>query len=123
MATTILTEEKVQFEYRKGNISSTKTIEKEYMTITKAMSRAIKIDNCIGFSLESSKKPNISNSSKEYLIHFKEGEEKDIQDYMTKWHTYLCPININNTNTKPIPIKNGVVGPPPGPRSTNNNLV
>ena len=73
------------FEYRKGNISSTQTLEKDYTTIAKAKVNAKKLENCIGFSVESNKKPN---GSKEYVIHYKEGEAL-VEDY-GKWHTYIC---------------------------------
>ena len=85
--TTAINEENDRFEYKKGNISSTQTIEKMYMTIAKAKAHAMKLENCIGFSVEYVKKPN---SSKEYLMHFKEGRAS-IDDY-GKWHTYLCPV-------------------------------
>ena len=75
------------YQYKKGNISSIQTIEKMYMTIAKAKTRATKLENCIGFCVESAKKPNLS---KEYLIHFKEGKPS-IEDY-GKWHTYLSPV-------------------------------
>ena len=77
-------EEKGEFEYLKGNISSTQTIEKGYHTIEKAKTRAMKMENCIAFCVEAPKKPN---TTKEYLIHFKEGE-LSVEEY-GKWHTYV----------------------------------
>eukprot|EP01084_Bolivina_argentea_P107754 192635_1 len=77
------------FEYQKGNISSTQTIEKIHMTISKAKTYALKLHNCIGFCIESAKQPT---ESKEFLIHFKEGESS-VMD-IGKWHTYLCPKNV-----------------------------
>eukprot|EP01084_Bolivina_argentea_P215182 365302_1 len=68
------------FEYKKGNISSTQTIDKIHMTIAKAKSRVIKLDNCIGFCVEA---PKIPIESKEYLIHFKEGNSV-VQDHVFK---------------------------------------
>mmetsp|Transcript_57429 Transcript_57429/g.51720 ORF Transcript_57429/g.51720 Transcript_57429/m.51720 type:complete len:587 (+) Transcript_57429:206-1966(+) len=76
----------IDFEYKKGNISSTQTIDKIHMTIAKAKARAAKMENCIGFCIESSKKPS---GSKEYLCHFKEGAISVIDH--GNWHTHLCP--------------------------------
>ena len=77
------------FDYKKGNISTTQTIEKEYTTIAKAKARSAKMENCIAFCVESQRKPS-SSSTKEYMIHYKEGQ---ISVYESKnWHTYLCPV-------------------------------
>lgn len=72
------------FDYTKGNISSTQTIEKLHTTITKAKSHALKLPNCIGFCVESPKKPS---ESKEYLCHFKEGPS-NLQADLGQWHTF-----------------------------------
>lgn len=88
MTTITINDGNEEFEYKKGNISSTQTIEKEYTTIAKAKIRATKMENCIGFCIEAPKKP--SSSKKEYLVHFKEGEPT-VEDY-GKWHTYLSPV-------------------------------
>ena len=45
------------YQYKR-NISSTQTIEKSYLTIDKAKIRAMKMENCIDFSVESAKKPD-----------------------------------------------------------------
>ena len=43
----------IEFEYRKGNISSTQTIEKAHLTISAAKLHCAKLDSCIGFCIES----------------------------------------------------------------------
>jgi len=75
------------FQYEKGNISSTQTFDKIFMTISKAKTKAQKLPNCVGFCVESDKKPK---EDKEYLCHFKEGAVNVVPD-IGKWHTYVCP--------------------------------
>lgn len=76
------------FEYKKGNVSSLHTAEKQYMTIDKAKEYALQNTNIVGFSVESDKMP--TNTNKEYLIHFKEGGNVYSPD-IGKWHTFLVP--------------------------------
>eukprot|EP01084_Bolivina_argentea_P215200 365332_1 len=82
--TTIVDENNEKFECKKGNISTVDTIEKMYMTLTKAKLYALKLPNCIGFCVECDKIPI---ECKEYLIHFKQGNGT-IYD-IGKWFTYL----------------------------------
>jgi len=76
------------FEYKKGNVSSTQTIEKMFTTLSKAKAHASKLSNCIGFCVENDKKPV---ASKEYMCHFKEGPTTILD--IGQWHTYLSPTN------------------------------
>jgi len=82
------------FEYRKGNVSSTQTIEKMFYTMAKAKAHASKLANCIAFCVENDKKPT---ASKEYMCHFKEGPA-DILD-IGQWHTFLSPTNTGSSDT------------------------
>jgi len=86
------------FEYRKGNVSSTQTIEKTFFTLAKAKAHASKLPNCIGFCVENEKKPV---ASKEYMCHFKEGPSTILD--IGQWHTYLSPTNTGSDDVaKPI---------------------
>jgi len=100
------------FEYKKGNISSTQTFDKIFMTVEKAKQKALKMDNCIGFCVESDRKPK---DSKEYLIHFKEGEPK-VDDY-GKWHTFLCN---NDSDVTFVALKGGLQVPNQGRRKSKH---
>lgn len=85
------------FQYIKGNISSLNTIEKMYMSLTKAQEYAQKLDKCVGFCVEGdTKKKPINN--KEYLIHFK--DSRVVQE-SSKWHTYLVPEEEEIPSTQP----------------------
>jgi len=98
------------FEYKKGNISSTQTIEKMFMSIDKARAHAGKLDNCVGFSIQHSRKPSIG-TSREYMCHFKT-EPASLMD-SNQWHTYLVPQNIggsSSTNKSPKTAKLQVPG-------------
>ncbi len=86
-----------EFECKTGNISTVDTIEKMYMTIPKAKLHASKLQNCVGFSVESDKTPV---ESKEYLIHFKQGNGT-IYD-IGKWYTYLSIQTAENKVQKQI---------------------
>ena len=77
------------YEYKKGNISSTQTIEKMFMSIEKASAHAEKLNKCVGFSIQHSRKPSIG-TSREYMCHFK-AEPADLMD-SNQWHTYLVPV-------------------------------
>ena len=80
------------FEYRLGKISAIQTVEKMFTTIAKAQERAIELDGCIGFSVESDAVPN-PNGAKEYLIHLKEGPVK-IDEIGAGWHTYVLKVEL-----------------------------
>ena len=82
-----MTSSKESFEYKKGNVSSIHTSEKQYMTIDKAKEYALKNTKIVGFSVESDAMPTDTN--KEYLIHFKEGGG-NVYD-IGKWHTFFVP--------------------------------
>ena len=77
-----------RYHHKRGNISSTQTIEKMFMTVAKAKEYAAKLENCVGFSIETAngKEPK---ESKEYLIHFKEGNGINNVYDIGKWHTFL----------------------------------
>lgn len=74
-----------KFTYKKGKVSEMQTLEKMHATLKEARTRALKLDKCVGFSIESKKKPG---ENKEYLVHFKEGPS-NVQELGT-WHSYLC---------------------------------
>jgi len=86
------------FEYKKGNVSSTQTIEKMFFTLAKAKTHASKLPNCVGFCVENEKKPV---ATKEYMCHFKEGPATILD--IGQWHTFLSPTNTGSDDAaKPI---------------------
>jgi len=81
------------YEYKEGNISSTQTIDKMFMSIDKARVHASKLDGCVGFSVQGGKRPSIG--AREYMCHFKT-EPATVMD-SNQWHTFLVPKNVGGS--------------------------
>jgi len=86
------------YEYKKGNISSTQTVEKMFMSIEKARVHATKLNGCVGFSIQHNRRPSIG--TKEYMCHFK-AEPANLMD-SSQWHTYLVPKQVAGTTTQAL---------------------